>query len=280
MDNYGVPEIFESEAKGLTALIYQDIKYVLKVPVVNFMFRTSALYEEFFEIAWSQIRLNMLTVNMEKAAQLLRFPHLSVNPPKLDLSQAYNEPEMLQIKKILSIFNYVNPKLLLIASAWSESLANRPIRGTHSIEGFIKPGVFPPLPQVNLMHIPNASSDVKDLLLDIAEKHQSFDVASDFRALAFYPKFLSEVWKYLGNYVGTDEYNVISSNLKSQSIQYAHQMPYPVTINRQTLEKYHTDAEIAGIYGVVSMFQSFLANLIVDGEFLRRMIEQGQFTHR
>lgn len=274
MDNYGVPEIFESEANGTTSLIYQDIKYVLKVPVVNFIFRTIVLYEDFFAIAWNQVRPNMLTVNAEKAAQqLLRYPHLSVNPPKLDWTQVYDEQKLIQIKKILFTFNYVNPKLLLIASAWSESLANRPIKGTNSIEGFIRPGVFPSLPQIDLMHIPDAPPNVKSLLLDIAKKHQSFDVASDFRALAFYPEFLRESWKYLGNYVGTDEYNMISSRLKSQAIQWSHEMPYQMKIERKELEKYHSDSEIAGIYGVVSMFQSFLADLVVDGQFLRRMIE-------
>jgi hypothetical protein len=37
---YGVPEIFENEAVGRLSLIYEDIKYVLKVPIVNFIFRT------------------------------------------------------------------------------------------------------------------------------------------------------------------------------------------------------------------------------------------------
>jgi len=273
MDYYGVPEIFESEAKDHTSLIYQDIKYVLKVPVVNFLFRTIALYEEFFAISWNQVRPSMLTLNMEKAAQLLRYPRISVKPPKLDWNQIYDEKNINQIKNILLTFNYVNTKLLLIVSAWSESLANRPIKGTNFTEGFIKPGVYPSLKEIELMHIPNAPSNVKGLLMDIAKKHQTFDVASDFRALAFYPKFLGESWKYLGNYVGTDEYNMISSRLKSQAIQWSHQMPFPVTINRQELERYYSDAEIAGIFGIVSMFQNLLTSLIIDGEFLRRMIE-------
>jgi|GEM_PF-4261760 len=39
-DRYGVPEVFEHEASGRVHLIYKDIKYVLKVPIVNFIFRT------------------------------------------------------------------------------------------------------------------------------------------------------------------------------------------------------------------------------------------------
>ncbi|GEL76876.1 halocarboxylic acid dehydrogenase DehI family protein [Tenuibacillus multivorans] len=273
MDHYGVPEIFESEAKGQTSLIYQDIKYVLKVPVVNFIFRTTALYEKFLTIAWNQVRPNMLTVNMEKAAQMLRYPSLSVNSPKIDWGKLYDYEDMIKIKRILFTFNYVNPKLLLIASAWLESLANRPIKGSNKKEGFIIPGVFPSLPQIELMRIPDAPPDVMNLLLDIAEKHQSFDVASDFRALAYYPKFLGVSWEYLKNYVGSDEYNMMSSRLKTQATQLSHQMPYPVTIDRKELEKYYSNNEIAGIYGIVSMFQNVLADLVIDGEYLRRMVE-------
>jgi len=273
MDYYGVPEIFESEAKGQTSLIYQDIKNVLKVPVVNFVFRTLAFYEEFLTITWSQVRPSMLTVNMERAAHMLRYPNLSVHLPNLDWSKTYDEQIINRIRNIIFTFNYVNPKLLLIVSAWSESLANRQGRGANTIEGYIQPGVISSLPQIDLIHVQDAPPDIKDLLLDIAEKHHSFDVASDFRALAYYPEFLKGSWKFLREYIGTDEYNMISSKLKSQAIQYAHQMPFPVTINRKQLETFYTNADIAGIYGIVSLFQSFLADLIIDGELLRRIVE-------
>ncbi len=45
--DYGVPEVYEQEAKENLEEIYQDIQAVLKVPVVNFIFRTLALYETF-----------------------------------------------------------------------------------------------------------------------------------------------------------------------------------------------------------------------------------------
>ncbi|WP_163970383.1 halocarboxylic acid dehydrogenase DehI family protein [Oceanobacillus halotolerans] len=273
MDNYGVPEIFESEAQGKTAYIYQDIKYVLKVPVVNFIFRTMALYDKFFSVAWKEVRQNMLTVNMEEAVQLLRFPPISIQPPNINWSN-YDEQTAAQIRNIIFTFNYVNPKLLLIVTAWSESLANRPIKGDmKTIKGFIEPGVFPFLPKIDLLHIPEAPPPIKKLLLDIADVHQSVDVASDFRALALYPEFLDESWQYLKPYVRSDEYKVISARLRSKAAKLAHQMPYPVNVNRSLLENYYNDAEIAGIYGLVSMFKSLIADLIIDGEYLRRMID-------
>jgi hypothetical protein len=52
----------------------------------------------------------------------------------------------------------------------------------------------------------------------------------------------------------------------------AHHMPLPVHLNRVELSTFYTNRDIAGIMGVVSMFQNFLPPLIVDGEFFRRIL--------
>lgn len=62
VDSYGIPEIFDQEASGPLKDLYSDIQYVLKVPVVNFIFRTLALYEPFLSLAWEQVRPNILTI--------------------------------------------------------------------------------------------------------------------------------------------------------------------------------------------------------------------------
>jgi|GEM_PF-7123739 len=87
---YGVPEIFDKEAKGNLKAIYQDIQTVLKVPVVNFMFRSLALYESFLSEAWTQVRSNMLTMEMEKAADKLRYPDISVKTPGIEWANVYD----------------------------------------------------------------------------------------------------------------------------------------------------------------------------------------------
>ena len=43
-----VPEIFEQEAQGSLPHLNRDIQFVLKVPTVNFMFRTLGDYIETF----------------------------------------------------------------------------------------------------------------------------------------------------------------------------------------------------------------------------------------
>jgi hypothetical protein len=271
-DQFGVPERYEADVPEGLRLIYGDIQQVLKVPVVNFIFRSTAFYETFLAIGWSQVRPNLLTVTMEQAAQALRYPLLTVETPYFDWSKWYDPNTIERIKKIIYTFNYVNTKLLLIASAWAESLGSRSILGGTPVTGWIQPGIFPNLPAIRMMQVEEAPPEIRNLLLDIARRHQTYDVASDFRALAYYPQFLGESWHHLKPYVGSDEYNRLTAQLKSQSIEWVHHLSFPVTINRALLTHYYSDQAIVGIMGTVSMFQNLLPGLIVDGEFLRRMI--------
>ncbi|MBB6453348.1 hypothetical protein HNQ94_001796 [Salirhabdus euzebyi] len=271
-DIFGVPEVMEGEATGRLKFMYEDIKFILKVPIVNFMFRTLALYEQFLVLGWNQIRLNMITINMERAAQKIRYPSIDVQVPKENWNLYYDKATIERIKRVIFTFNYVNTKLLLIASAWEESLANRPIKGGGDVEGYIQPGVIHQLPNIELISIQQTTPQVRRLLLDIMNKHRSFDIASDFRALAKYPIFLEKSWEGLDTYVGSDHYLLLSKKIKEQSITLAHQMPFSVTINRPQLTPFYSNRDIAGIMGVVAMFQDFLPGLIIDGEYFRRMI--------
>lgn len=60
-----------------------------------------------------------------------------------------------QLKELGGLYlrNYVNTKLLFIASAWAESLGNRPILGQNKNVDYVAPGVIPTLPSIKLIDI-------------------------------------------------------------------------------------------------------------------------------
>lgn len=270
---YGIPEVFEHQAYGIIKDVYDDIKYVLKVPIVNFIFRALAHYPEFLSYAWQQVRPNMLTTNVEAISNELRYPNITKGST-YDFTKMYPTETLNKIKRIVSVFHYVNPKLLLIASAWVESMSNRPIIGESNVSGMIQPGVMEGMPQIHLVHIPDAPYHTQQLLLDIAKEHHSFDVASDFRALANYPQFLEISWLHLKTYIRGDEYSVLKSKLLDSSVELVHQsMPYPVAVKIESLATIYTSAQLSGIMGLLSMFQNFLSGLILEVEFMRKMIQ-------
>ncbi|WP_139490912.1 halocarboxylic acid dehydrogenase DehI family protein [Brevibacillus dissolubilis] len=272
LDRYGVPEILPEDAQGQLAGLYQDIQFVLKVPVVPFLFRSLALFDRFLITAWEQVRGNMLTVHMEQAAKSLRHPPLDWQVPGSDWGSHYDSETLDQLRRTLSAFQYVNPKLLLITSAWAESLGNRPILGTGYAIGSIPPGLFPGNTEIPLMHPTKAPDRIRELLEDIAGTHHAFDIACDYRALAYYPEFLGTSWDHLKPYVQTPEYQLQHSRLLTESIRLAHTMPYPVTISQEELASCFTPQQIAGIIGMVSLCQHVLPGLIIDTEFFRRML--------
>ncbi|WP_456279211.1 halocarboxylic acid dehydrogenase DehI family protein [Bacillus sp. AK128] len=270
---YGVPEIMESGATGNLKVLYEDIKYVLKVPIVNFIFRTLAYYDHFLQIGWSQVRGNMVTSNMEEAAASLRYPETSFQPPAVDWGIFYTLGTIGKIRGTIFTFNYVNTKLLLIATAWEEALSHRPILGGKANKGFLQPGVLPGLPSINLVNIPEASKDVQQLLIDIIKTKKGYDAASDYRALAQYPRFLEVAWPSMKPHIGSDEYILNSHSIREKARTLVHQqMPYPVTLTPEYLYSFYSPKDVAGIMGVVAMFSSFLSDLIIDGEYLRKCI--------
>ncbi|MDP4090412.1 MAG: halocarboxylic acid dehydrogenase DehI family protein [Bacillota bacterium] len=273
LDSYAVPEILDENISGSLKELYDDIKCVLKVPMVNFIFRTLALYESFLSLGWSQVRPNMLTENMEECSRTLGNPDMSAVVPKINWQHYYDTAQIMNIRKIVSTFNYANPKLLIIASAWAEALSERPVCGETTVKGELAPGIQPNLLEINLIEYCEAPLSIRGLYEDIARVHGSFDIASDFRALANFPSFLIESWKHLRPYVQSDEYEKLKSDIKKLSVKMSHSMPFPVTVSRDNLKQMYNPKDIAGIMGIVSMFQNFLPGLIIDGEFLRRMLE-------
>ncbi|HEX7066474.1 MAG TPA: halocarboxylic acid dehydrogenase DehI family protein, partial [Bacillales bacterium] len=157
-------------------------------------------------------------------------------------------------------------------SAWAESLADRDNNGKEKSKGSLNPGILSGLPSVDLVQIPGAPPPVQALLMDITKKHRHYEASSDYRALARYPQFLRLAWKHLRRYIGTAEYTLVRERLLWQSVQQTKYFPYKVKVDRSMLEKDYSPAEIAGIMGIVSMFQSVLPDLIIDGEFFRRIL--------
>ncbi|WP_078549421.1 halocarboxylic acid dehydrogenase DehI family protein [Litchfieldia alkalitelluris] len=270
---FGIPEIFDNQDTGKLATLYNDIKFVLKVPIVNFVFRTLAHYDQFLTLGWNQVRTNLLTQNMEDAAAQLRYPHLSFNAPQIKWNQFYPKETIDRIKGVLLVFNYVNPKLLLMTISWEEALGYRPITGGKKIEGFIQAGIFPGFPKPHMIDIPSADYSTKVVLKDIIDTKNSYDAASDYRALACFPGFLEKTWPSLKEVIKTEEYTLLGHELKENARKLVHELsPYPIRLTSEYLQTVYSPGEVAGIMGIISMFSNFIANLIIDGECFRRIV--------
>ncbi|MCP8615686.1 halocarboxylic acid dehydrogenase DehI family protein [Salirhabdus salicampi] len=269
---FGIPEVFEDDVTGSLHYLYENMKHVLKVPIVNFMFRTLAHYDAFLHMAWKQVGPNMLTVTVENAAKELRFPNISFQAPKINFS--LDDLHRSQLRDVIFLFNYVNSKLLLISIAWEESLGYRPVLGGKETLGIIQPGILEGLPNIRFVQFKQATPFTQQLLMDIMREKRSYDVASDYRALANYPEFLHFSWRHIKPFLQTNEYTLKKHELRRKARELVHnRFPYPVTFTPEHLHTLYNPKEVAGILGVIYMFSNFIAELIIDGECFRRIIE-------
>ncbi|WP_407268596.1 hypothetical protein [Radiobacillus sp. PE A8.2] len=140
--------------------------------------------------------------------------------------------------------------LLLISTAWQESLSYRSITGTGQSQGWITPGVIPDLPEIKMINIPDARPRIQQLLFDVMNKHQAYDAASDYRALAFYPEFLEQSWRHVRGYVGSSSYTLWHQNIKKREKYLVHSsMPYPVSISPSDFATIYPPKDIAALWG-------------------------------
>jgi hypothetical protein len=81
-----LPEIMPDKADERISLVYQDIQQTLRVPFVNFIFRTLANYPDYFEPTWQRFAQIFKTKAFERVADELRTQALLENIPDARLS--------------------------------------------------------------------------------------------------------------------------------------------------------------------------------------------------
>ncbi len=126
-------DVTEERAPGDVQAVYSDIQQRLRVPVVNFVFRTAANEPQWLRCAWQGVREAVSTPAFERAADALR-PEGTL-PTDLDPAVAGAADDEARA--------YILPKLLLVTSAWSTALAGRGSNGSkpRRLEGSLPRGV-------------------------------------------------------------------------------------------------------------------------------------------
>ncbi|MBT4092551.1 MAG: hypothetical protein HOE85_01170, partial [Nitrospinaceae bacterium] len=147
MTDLVLDEVSEKAATGRVSEIYEDIKQTLRTTQVNFLFRSLAVHESYFAAAWEALRPNASIVYFERCADSLRMrmtPPMPEDVPdfeeELEEECDYSEEQIKEINQILDIYNYINPKNLILVDALRGTLGGVKIGG-------ITPGSMPPTSQ-------------------------------------------------------------------------------------------------------------------------------------
>lgn len=273
----GLPEIMPEQAGGRVRLIYEDIQATLRVPFVNFIFRVLANYPDFITTAWTNFAPFLRTLALERAADRLRSSALLEPVPNSADVHWSAVGELERIRPFTDTIHYVLPKLLLVATAFDEGLRERDApRGNMEIPAAGIPyGVAAGATRISMVDPAAMEGELPSLFRDIKEKHQHPGVASYYRSLGHWPKFLEAVWTRVEPLVGSPAYKERKEALVESATRIISDLPWPSLLwvrAFNTLNLSWDDTEEVG--AVLSVFRlRLIPDLLLDVSVIKAMLD-------
>jgi hypothetical protein len=200
-----VPAITEANATGEIAEIFADIRRVLRVDVVNLIWRHLATIPGALPRAWGSLRPLYAdgTIGAEAAAlhRDLNFPRLPPFPREVLAGAGLLDDDIRIIRNILSAYDRTNAMALVALSALLLRLEDKPRRLTRSSRGASaarEPLPLIPLPPLlNLGDMPPATAELVLTLNRLGTRRDNPILASMYRHLAHWPTYLSLTWAFI-----------------------------------------------------------------------------------
>ncbi len=198
-------EVMPDEAGEEVRAVYEETRSHLRVPVVNFLFRSLANYPPYLTFAWDKIAPHLLTPRFEEAADTLRSRALLEPIP--EPTDWASLGDLSQIRAFTDTIHYVLPKLLLLSSAFDEGLGceTGAEDGPQDAAG-IRPGVAEGTTSLPMVGPDEATEEIEEVFEEIRERHGHPDVASYYRGVAQWPQFLKVAWERVSFLVNTPPY--------------------------------------------------------------------------
>lgn len=241
----GLREVSEAEASGAVARLYEEIRRALRSPNVNLIYRLLASRPEYLAAAWQQIGPNLASRYLEREAERLRgLAALEVGSAGASLRRG---PEALgvgpadldRIRAVVDLFNYANPKNLIVVTALRLAFDGRPIPGRGDA-GDRQPVPEGPIPdvEVRLLDVDRVPPEVRALLAEIAAASATAGaMPSVYRALANWPAFLRASWPALRPFVVSPAFAARTRHLVAEAERSALALPYPVSLSTADTER-------------------------------------------
>jgi hypothetical protein len=198
-----VPAIAEAAATGETVEIFDDIRRVLGVEVVNLIWRHLATIPGALPWTWVSLRPGYIdgTIVAEAAAlhAELALPPLARFPRELFAALSLTEADLGAIHNILAAYDRTNAMAAVALSALLSRLGESSAlvaAASHDEPGDSSESLpaipLPALP--NVAALPKATADLVLLLNRLGTRRQDAVLASMYRHLAYWPAYLALIW--------------------------------------------------------------------------------------
>jgi hypothetical protein len=267
------PQVEHEDVAGELKEVYSDIQATLRVAWVAFACRVLATFPSYLPLAWRAAQPNFATRYAERAADELRERSLLPVPnppdPRPRLRElGWDDARIDAVRHALDALNYGNPKYLLLITAWSEAIQDRPSGGAE-----LSPEDAAPIPHglpegvasLQLVDQDTASPEVQALFKRVTDLHFHHGASSDYRVLANWPDYLRlALDEALEPVVRSEAYDAVARTLLVQARELVRGFPTPAGIGRAALADSCSPSEIAGLTGLLFMYQRFICDVTID----------------
>lgn len=246
-------EVMPEDADEMTRRVYDGVSARLRVPFVNFIFRSLANYPAYLHFAWERLEPSLLTAGFEEAADALRSRAL-LKPVPESGGVAWEElGDLGSIRAFTDTIHYVLPKLLLVASALDEGLGGAAGKERAASQPAVEPGVAEGTTSSPMVAPAEASGELKEIFEDIRALHGHPSVASYYRGIGNWPDFLSVVWERLCPLVGSAPYGERKRELLDHARKIVLELPLPGT--EEAVERGLDEEKVPEIRAVLAVFR-------------------------
>ena len=267
-------EIPENEAHGCVSALYEDIRRILDLGMVNLIYRRMAGADGVLEWVWGTIRDTAGSCKMARHLSLLgkdvcwqRLSSLeAAGLPLLGIDNSALE----KVSRVLAEYNRGNSLNLLLLRAfvetqrqegWERSTKSLPQQSRRSSRSNL-------VPILDLDQMDDRTEGLVRLLASYFCPPESPMIPSLFRHLAHWPGFLALVSPTILSAIGSGKVQKISNELKKQAFDGAPRL----AVGMYTPDIGHAPSEEMREYWLGEI-ESFLAKPIPEMIVIGRMVE-------
>lgn len=265
--------------------VYQDLKATFGVPWVGVITQAVAYYRPFFIEAWRQFQPSARTHYFESRCDAIRLSAWEQTGASFEVPQlasrlqqiGYSDAELGQIRAMLDIFDYGNPKYLVLATAIQQSLCeDRRLGGAAEASRW---DLLPRTPIYQLDPIPamveehHALAGLRAVYDDIKSTLGLPFVNSDYKAMGRWPSYLALAWRDLKPSIDSASYAGIRQDLHEQALAAVDGLPYRYFVDKtRAITVGMPEDDVFELMRVITLFQWLLSGLIINVTWFKRSL--------
>ena len=272
--------IEEGQAHGQIKEIFRDIEGALGAPFVPAIFRSFAMRPELLEEAWPQIKRNIETQSFVELSARLRRRSDSIVETIFEFDDLYSwiqehgfsREDLRRMRYALEMLHYVGPKLLLVTASLYVSLHN--IRDPKVVRAKALPQTNqePEFPtKVPRMMMNQATADVKEAYLDVAEAVGAPILPDEFQMLGEWPPLLRRVWNDLRPVMHSKTFLDEAECMLAVATEAAQELPYSISLEHAGIDVRRVVDMFMSVYSKTQLAISAVRWMITEGERISRM---------